>query len=91
MYIIIIIDFFLNPLGSTASFLWTTASFTIKVVYGHTRIASYLHWGARSAGLLRIGLLALDSRSVKLAGGLPSGPILSILRRTPEINCGPRS
>jgi hypothetical protein len=60
----------------------TTASFTIKVVYDHTRIASYRHWGARSAGLLHIRLLTLDGRSAKLAGGLPSGPILSGLSRT---------
>jgi hypothetical protein len=48
----------------------------IKVVYDHTSIASYQHWGVRSAGLLRICLLALDGRSAKLAGGLPSGLIL---------------
>ncbi len=47
-----------------------------------TRIASYRHWGARNAGLLRVGLLALDGRNAKLAGGLPSGPILSGLSRT---------
>jgi hypothetical protein len=51
-------------------------------VYDHTHIASYRHWGARSAGELRIGLLALDCRSAKLAGGLPSGPILSGLSQT---------
>ena len=61
----------------------TTASFTIKVVYNHTRIASYRHWGARSAGQLRVWLLVLDGRSAKLAGGLPSGPILSGLSGTP--------
>jgi hypothetical protein len=54
----------------TASFLLTTASFTIKVVYDHTRIASYRRWGERSAGLLRLRLLALNGRSAKLAGGL---------------------
>ena len=61
----------------SAPILLTTASFTIKVVYDHTRIASYRHWGARSAGLQRIRLLALDGRSAKLAGGLSSDPILS--------------
>ncbi len=66
----------------TASFLLTTASFTIKDVYDHTHIASYRRWGARSAGLLPLRLLALDSRSAKLAGGLSSGPILSGLGRT---------
>jgi len=53
----------------TASFPLTTASFTIKVVYDHTRIASYRHWGARSAGQLCVGLLALDGRNVELAVG----------------------
>jgi hypothetical protein len=33
--------------------------------------------------LLRVGLLALDGRSAKLAGNLSSGPILSGLSRTP--------
>ncbi len=51
-------------------------------MYDHTRIASYRHWGARSAGILRVRLLALDGKSAKLAGGLPSGPILSRLRRS---------
>jgi hypothetical protein len=60
----------------------TTALFTIKVVYDHTRIASYRRWGVRSAWLLRIRLLALGGRSAKLAGGLSSDPILSGLRRT---------
>ena len=46
----------------------TTASFTIKVVYDHTRIASYRHWGARIAGPLRVQLLALDGRDAELAG-----------------------
>ncbi len=67
---------------STASFLLTTASFTIKVVYDHTHIASYRHWGVRSAGLLHVRLLALDGRSAELVGGLPSGPILSGLSWT---------
>ncbi|MFN9909343.1 MAG: hypothetical protein ACK56F_25040, partial [bacterium] len=40
------------------------------------------HLGARSAGLLGAQLLALDSRSAKLAGGLSSGPILSGLGQT---------
>ncbi len=57
--------------------------FTIKVAYDHTRIASYRHWGARSAGPLRVRLLALDGRNAELAGGLSSNPILSGLRRTP--------
>jgi hypothetical protein len=42
-----------------------------------TRIASYRRWRSKGVGQLRVGLLALDSRSVKLAGGLPSGSILS--------------
>ncbi len=60
------------------------ASYAIKVVYlyDHTRIASYRHWGARSAGLLRVLLLALDGRSAKLARGLPSGHIMSALSQT---------
>ncbi len=44
--------------------------------------ASYQHWGVRSAVLLGVWLLALYRRSTKLAGGLPSGPILSGLSRT---------
>jgi hypothetical protein len=61
-----------------------------KVVYDHTRIASYPHWGARSVAE-QVRLLALDSRrgvltstlhGSKLAGGMPSGPILSGLSRT---------
>ncbi len=51
-------------------------------MYDHTRIASYRRWGAKSAGLLRVRLLALDGRSAELAGGLSSGPILSGLSRT---------
>ncbi len=70
---------------STASFLLTTASFTIKVVYDHTRIASYRNWGARCAGLLCARLLVLEGRSAKLAGGLSSDPILSGLSRTIDI------
>jgi hypothetical protein len=81
VYIMIIINFCLNPLGLTASFLLTSASFIIKVVYDHTRIASYPHWGVSSAGE-RERLLALDGKSAKLAGGLPSGPILPELSRT---------
>ena len=46
-------------------------------MYDHTRIASYRHWGGRSAGQLRVWLLALDGRNAKLAKGLSSGPILS--------------
>jgi hypothetical protein len=41
-------------------------------VYDHTRIASYWHCGARSAGE-RVRLLALDGNSAKPAGGLPRG------------------
>ncbi len=77
----IIINFCLIPLGFTASFLLTTALYTIKVVYDHTRIASYWHWGARSVGG-RVRLLALDSRKAEQAGGLSSNPILSGLCRT---------
>ncbi len=77
MYVIIIIKFCLNPLGFNHLFPATTASFTIKVVYNHTRIATYRCWSSRSAGQLRIRLLVLDGRSAKLAGDLPSGPILS--------------
>ncbi len=51
-------------------------------MYDHTHIASYRHWGARSAGLLCVWLLALDGRNADLAGGLSSNPILSGLRRT---------
>jgi hypothetical protein len=69
----------------TASFLFTTTLFTIKVVYDHTRIASYRRWGARSAGQLRVRLLALDGRGAELARVLSSGPILSGLRRSPKI------
>ena len=69
MYIIIIIDFCLNPKVLTASYLLTTASFTIKVVYDHTGFASYQHWVARSAGSLCVRLLALDGRDAELAGG----------------------
>jgi hypothetical protein len=83
VYIIIIINFVLTLWVSTASFLLTTASFTIKVVYNHTCIASYPHWGARSAGEC-VRLLALDGRSAKLAGGLPSGHILPGLSQTVE-------
>ena len=39
-------------------------------MYDYTHIASYRRWGERSAGLLRMWLLALDGRSAKLAGGL---------------------
>jgi hypothetical protein len=78
----IIIHFVLTFWVSTDSFLLTTTSFTIKVVYDHIRIASYQHWGARSAGQMRVRLLALDGRSAKLAGGLSSDPMMSGLRRT---------
>jgi hypothetical protein len=57
------------------------ASYTIKVEYDHTRIASYGHWGARSV-VKRVRLMALDGRNAELAGGLSSNPILSGLRRT---------
>jgi hypothetical protein len=65
-----------------ASFLLTTASFTIKVVYDHTRIVSYQRWSWRNAGQLRVRLLVHDGRSAELAGGLPNSPILSGLSRT---------
>jgi hypothetical protein len=71
----------LNPLGFAASFLLIAALYTIKVVYDHTHIASYQHWGARSVGK-QVRLLALDSRNAELAGGLSSNPILSGPRRT---------
>ncbi len=48
-------------------------------MYDHTHIASYRHWGVRSAGLLHVRLLALDGRSAELAGGLPSGFILFLV------------
>jgi hypothetical protein len=70
----IIISFYLNPLGFKASFLLTTASITIKVVYDHTRIASYRHWSLKSAGQLRFRLLVLNGRSAKLAGGFAKWP-----------------
>ena len=57
------------------------ASYTLKVVYDHTHIASYRRWGARSVGK-QFWLLALDGRDAELAGGLSSDPILSGLRRT---------
>jgi hypothetical protein len=77
----------------TASFLLITALFTIKVVYSHTGIALYRHWGTRSAGE-RVKLLALAGRRgvptstplSKLAGGLPSGPILSRMSRTEPLS-----
>jgi hypothetical protein len=53
---------------STASFLLIAVLYTIKVVYDHTHIASYRHWGARSVGK-RVQLLALDGRNAELAGG----------------------
>ena len=64
----------------------TTASITVKVLYYHTSIASYRRWRLKGVGQLRIRLLVLDGRSAKLAGGLPSGPILSRLRRTPPVS-----
>jgi hypothetical protein len=70
--------------NTTDSFLLTTASYTKKVVYDHTHIASYQRWGARSVGSLPIWLLALDGRDAELAGGLSSDPILYGLRRTGE-------
>jgi hypothetical protein len=72
----IIINYCLNPLVPVDHYL------VQKVVYKHTHIASYRHWGARSAGQLLIRLLALDSKGAKLAGGLSSDPILSGLRQT---------
>ncbi len=66
---------------STASFPLIAASCTIKVVYNHTRIASYGRWSARSVGK-PVRLLAFDSRSAELPRGLSSNPILSGLRRT---------
>ena len=55
----------------------------LKVVYDHTRIASYRHWGARSVGG-RVRLLALDSRNAEQAGGLSS------LRQTHWKSCVPK-
>jgi hypothetical protein len=54
-------------------------------VYDHTHIASYRHWNSKGVGELRVWLLVLDGRSAKLAGGLPSGPILFGLSRTDTI------
>ncbi len=62
---------------STASFPLIAASYTIKVVYDYTCIASYVRWGARSVGR-RVRLLALYGRNAELAGGLSSNPILSV-------------
>jgi hypothetical protein len=42
--------------------------YAIKVVYNHTRIASYRRWRRKA----RMGLLALDGRNAELAGGFPS-------------------
>jgi hypothetical protein len=65
----------------TTSFLSIAASYTIKVVYDHTHIASYRRWGARSVGK-RVHLLARDGRDAELSGGLSSDPMLSSLRQT---------
>jgi hypothetical protein len=66
----------------TTSFpLIAAALYTIKIVYVHTRNASYRRWGARSVGK-QVRLLALYGRDAELAGGLSSNPILSGLRRT---------
>jgi hypothetical protein len=54
---------FSKPFSSIASFLSITALITIKVVYDHTRIASYQHWSSESA-----------RATAQLAGGLSSGP-----------------
>ncbi len=51
-------------------------------MYNHTGIASYPHWPSKCVGQLHVWLLVLDGRSAKLAGGLPSCPILSGLSRT---------
>jgi hypothetical protein len=63
---------------STASFLLTPASYTRKVVYDHTHIASYRRWGARSVGSLRVRLLALDGRDAELAGGCQVTPFFLV-------------
>jgi hypothetical protein len=57
----------------------TIASLTIKVVYDHALGLPALEFEECMATAIR--LLVLDGRSAKLAGGLPSGPILSGLSR----------
>jgi hypothetical protein len=59
----------INLSNLAASFLSITALITIKVVYDHTRIASYWRWGSKSVGQLHMQLLVPDGRSVGLAGG----------------------
>jgi hypothetical protein len=54
----------------------------LKVVYDHTRIASYRHLGVGNVGK-RVRLLALEGYECCSAGGFPSNPILSGPRRTP--------
>jgi hypothetical protein len=55
---------------STVRYLPITASKTIKVAYGHTRIVLYPHWGSESRVTATVPERVDDLGS---AGGLPSG------------------
>jgi hypothetical protein len=74
----------LHPLGFKRKFSDDRDPYAIKVVYDHTRIASYRHSGVGNVGL-RVRLLALEGiRNTALAGGFPSNPIIYGPRRTVE-------
>jgi hypothetical protein len=77
----IIINICLNPLGFNCYFSHECDPYTIKVVYEHTRIASYQHWCVGNVER-RVRLLALVGNNAELAGGFLSDPILSSPRRT---------
>ncbi len=82
LYIIIIINFCLNPLCFDCQFLVDHCLVHSK---GCVRPHSYCFipaLGCEECRVTALRLLALDGRSAKLAGGLSSDPILSGLSRT---------
>ena len=72
----IIINICVNPLGFDCLFTHDHDLHEIKIVYDHTRIASYQRWCLGNVGR-PVRLLAHDGRNAGLAGGFPSDPILS--------------
>ena len=72
----IIINICLNPLGFDGLFTHDRDLHEIKVVYDHTRIASYERLRAGNVGG-EYGYWLLKGNECSTAGGSPSNPILS--------------
>ncbi len=76
LYFMIIINIVLTLYVSTACLSHDRDLREIKVVYAHTRFASYLHLRVGNVGS-EYDFWLLEGNQCSAAGGFPSNPILS--------------